>query len=72
MENMFGYNLYGYNMMPPTLLKLLSEDSEARSRFYDMNEKERHDMIKETGNFQSKEEFERYLYHRDKEENRFF
>lgn len=58
-------NLYGYNMVPPTLLMFLSDDISARQRFMGMNDDERQDFLKTAEGFQSKEEMERYLYHKE-------
>jgi hypothetical protein len=58
-------NIFGYNMMPPTLLMLLSEDVAARERFMGMGDDERHSFLSTANRFQSKEEMERYLYHKE-------
>lgn len=58
-------NFFGYNMVPPTLLMFLSDDTAARERFIGMNDDERHTFLKTAEVFQSKEEMERYLYHKE-------
>jgi len=58
-------NIFGYNMMPPTLLMLLSDDIAARERFMGMEDNERNEFMKSAERFQSKEELERYLYHKE-------
>lgn len=58
-------NIFGYNMMPPTLLMLLSDDIAARERFMGMEDNERNEFMKSADRFQSKEELERYLYHKE-------
>lgn len=58
-------NMNGINMIPPTLLMFLTEDIVARDRFIGMGDDERHEFLKTAKGFQSKEEMERYLYHKE-------
>lgn len=58
-------NMNGMNMIPPTLLMFLTEDIAARDRFLGMEDNERVEFLKTSKGFQSKEEMERYLYHKE-------
>ncbi|MFV0343585.1 MAG: hypothetical protein ACK5JH_11990 [Anaerocolumna sp.] len=61
MDNFYGYN----NMASPALILFLTDDAFARNRFNGMTEFERSSFIRDTKGFQSKEELERYMYHKE-------
>lgn len=63
-------NINGFNSIPPTLLMFLTENMAARDRFMGMDDNERRDFLKSSENFQSKEEMERYLYHKEHDQFR--
>ncbi len=57
-------------MLPPSLAVFLTNDLVARDTFLGLNELDQQNFMDYAREFQSKEEMERYLYHRNEDEFR--
>ncbi|MDF2870308.1 MAG: hypothetical protein K0R05_1883 [Anaerocolumna sp.] len=63
-------NFGGFNMLPPSLAVFLTNDLVARDTYLGLNELDQQNFVDYAREFQSKEEMERYLYHRNEDDFR--
>lgn len=63
-------NFGGFNLLPPSLAVFLANDLVARDTFLGLEEMDQQNFMDYAKEFQSKEEMERYLYHRNEDDLR--